>query len=381
MSLFDQYESLKDDRLLGRYISYKHLEPLLEDLKKHTEVSRIGESVLGKPIHLIKIGSGKIKLLAWSQMHGNESTTTKAVFDVLNAFIRLKGKEEFVDEILRQCSIHIIPMLNPDGAEGYTRVNANQVDLNRDAAEMKEPETRVLRAEFDEFKPDFCLNLHDQRTIFNVGNTPKPATLSFLTPSRDRERTVTADRLKSMQVVSVINKDLQGVLDGMIGRYDDAFNINCTGDTFQSQGVPTILFEAGHYPEDYEREITRKYVFMALFSALNAVSAGSYKKENGESYFSIPENGKLFNDVILREAALENGVFDVALQFKEVLKEDKVDFVPIVEKIELKIEKFGHREIVCGKKKISLPDEKRLTENVVVNKIVLNDTILGVKSE
>ena len=32
-----------------------------------------------------------------------------------------------------------------------------------------------------------------------------------------------------------------------IGRYDDSFNINCTGLLYYS-GVPTMLFEAGHYP-------------------------------------------------------------------------------------------------------------------------------------
>jgi hypothetical protein len=52
-------------------------------------------------------------------------------------------------------------MLNPDGAALY-RENANKVDLNRDSKHLQ---SRVsLRAVF-EFKPDYCFNLHDQRTI------------------------------------------------------------------------------------------------------------------------------------------------------------------------------------------------------------------------
>jgi hypothetical protein len=33
-------------------------------------------------------------------------------------------------------------------------------------------------------------------------------------------------------------------------------------------GVPTLLFEAGHFEGDYQREITRKYIFIALISSL-----------------------------------------------------------------------------------------------------------------
>jgi len=70
---------------------------------------------------LLVIGSKK--KFMWSQLHGNESTTTKALFDVLNI---LKEKNEFSKTILEQCTIKIIPMLNPDGARFYTRLNANE---------------------------------------------------------------------------------------------------------------------------------------------------------------------------------------------------------------------------------------------------------------
>jgi murein tripeptide amidase MpaA len=48
-------------------------------------------------------------------------------------------------------------MLNPDGAKSYTRVNANEVDLNRDSQNLTQPESRVLRTAFDLFQPDFAL--------------------------------------------------------------------------------------------------------------------------------------------------------------------------------------------------------------------------------
>jgi hypothetical protein len=56
----------------------------------------------------------------------------------------------------------------------YTRLNANEVDLNRDSQNLTQPESKVLREIFDLFQPHYCFNLHDQRTIFGV-STGKPA--------------------------------------------------------------------------------------------------------------------------------------------------------------------------------------------------------------
>jgi hypothetical protein len=44
----------------------------------------------------------------------------------------------------------------------YTLENANKVDLNRDSQALT---VRVSTSCFEEFKPDYCFNLHDQRTI------------------------------------------------------------------------------------------------------------------------------------------------------------------------------------------------------------------------
>jgi hypothetical protein len=313
-------------------------------------------------------------------MHGNESTTTKAVFDLFN-YINKHKDEALVKTLLGHCSLCIIPMLNPDGAEAYTRVNANKVDLNRDAQDLSQLESRILREEFEKFQPDFCLNLHDQRTIFSAGIKAEPAVLSFLTPSMDKERQIFPSRIKSMQLISKIADDLSELLPGRIGRYDDGFNINCTGDTFQSTQTPTILFEAGHFPGDYKREESRKYVFLALISVLRAISGKSFEKIDYHKYQEIPENEKLFNDVILREARSENGVVDVAIQYKEVIKDGELVFFPEIEKIAPKISKFAHKEIFCENKKIAINDESKLTENVIVNKIVLNGKEVPLKCE
>lgn len=374
------YPSFKELELKGRYITYSHIEKLLKRLSLKFKIPIIGHSTLGVPIQSIFVGSGKIKILAWSQMHGNESTTTKAVFDLLNGFDKYE-ENDFLKNILENCSLQIIPMLNPDGAKAYTRENSNKIDLNRDAKNLTEIESKLLRSVFDSFKPDFCFNLHDQRTIFSAGDQPFPATLSFLTPSMDLERTITPSRIMSMKVIAAIAEDLQELLPGQIGRYDDAFNDNCTGDSFQSLLVPTILFEAGHYKGDYQREKTREFVVAAMFSGLYAIASGSYTNFYFQDYFEIPENQKLFYDVILRDAKFNDEITDVAIQFKEVLANNKIEFVPFIEKTAPNLAFYGHKEIDCGKMQLSFEDHKLPGENVLVGNIILNNEVLALNCE
>ena len=210
----------KESDLSHRYITNKHIEPLLKNLNSDFGVEIIGSSVSSNSIYGVQIGSGSKKVLMWSQMHGNESTTTKALFDVFNCF---KAKE--LNSILKGCSFYFIPILNPDGAQAYTRINANSVDLNRDAQDLSQPESKVLRKIFEEFKPDFCFNLHGQRTIFSAGEINNSATLSFLAPAQDKECTITENRKKAMGIIVAMNTELQlqipnGISNANVQVYD-----------------------------------------------------------------------------------------------------------------------------------------------------------------
>lgn len=335
----------KERHLYHRYITNDHIAPLLKKLESFVKVDVIGKSVLNDSIYGIEIGHGKKRILMWSQMHGNESTTTKAIFDVLNTLL---DKTSNLNYILDTCTLYIIPILNPDGAKAYARVNANEIDLNRDAQDLSQPESKVLKNVFESFKPQFCYNLHGQRSIFSVGNTNKAATVSFLAPAQDEACTITSNRKIAMEVISVMNAALQDLIPNQVGVYDDAFNLNCVGDTFQSKNVPTILFEAGHYKDDYAREHTRMFIYMSLLSSLNYIANKSLSGNNYEPYLKIPENGKFFYDVIIRNAKrkTKNGekITDIGILYQERLIKDKVSFIPKVEKIEHLNGFYGHKE-------------------------------------
>ncbi|WP_298534077.1 M14 metallopeptidase family protein [uncultured Algibacter sp.] len=364
----------KEKSLFGRYITHKDILPLLESLKKKNHVDVIGKSVLGHPIYGLKIGSGRKKVLMWSQMHGNESTTTKALFDLLNTLISAESNNK---HILEACTLYIIPILNPDGALAYTRVNANEVDLNRDAQNLSQPESRVLKSVFESFKPDFCYNLHGQRTIFSAGKVNKSATVSFLAPAQDDSCTITDNRKVAMEVIAVMNETLQSVIPNQVGVYDDAFNINCVGDTFQSKNVPTILFEAGHYHNDYDRENTRELIYISYLTSLNYIANTDVSGSFYKPYLDIPENEKCFLDVIIRNAKIKDRIVDIGIQYQETLIKNKLEFIPKVLKTETLKGFYGHKEIDANGSEVFGEDGGLLkvnNENVFV--ILNNDKIL-----
>ncbi|NVK52121.1 MAG: DUF2817 domain-containing protein [Flavobacteriaceae bacterium] len=298
------YNTCKEDKLYGKWIYFEHISPLLHKLSDKFEVTEIGKSEENIPIYSVKIGKGIKKILIWSQMHGNESTGTKALFDLFNFLT--DSNHSTVNNILEQVTILCIPMLNPDGALKYTRVNANGVDLNRDAVDKKAVESQLLRSVLEIFKPQFCFNLHDQRTIFGVEGTENPATISFLAPSEEETRKITSGRKQTMNVIVAMNALLQQIIPNHIGRYTDEFYPTATGDNFQKLGYNTILIEAGHYPNDYEREVTRKFNFFALLQGVFHIATTNdytlYKP-----YFTIPNNQQNFFDVIEISASSNKG--------------------------------------------------------------------------
>jgi hypothetical protein len=345
MNLEELFKQNKEETIQGRYLTLEHIQPLLDKLNTNNQVKLIGKSVLDKPIYSYQIGSGNTRIYLWSQMHGNESTTTKALFDFINV---LNSKTEFAEKLLNTFTFYCIPILNPDGAALYTRENANKIDLNRDSQNLTQPESNVLRKVFEEFKPHYCFNLHDQRTIFGAGDSGKPATVSFLAPSYNEEREVNDNRLKAINLIAGINDVLQEYIPGQVGRFDDSFNINCIGDTFQFLGVPTILFEAGHYPGDYNREITRKLIFFSLISAFKILSENDLVDNRFYEYLNISQNKVVFYDFMYKNIKINYDGIEIitnfVAQYREELIENKIHFNAYIAEVGELENYFGHFE-------------------------------------
>lgn len=305
------YERYQEKSVNERRFTHAEVLPLISNRKGGFLVVEIGKSVEGKEIYQMSIGSGPTKVLLWSQMHGNESTATMALFDLFNF---LEGAEDDFDslrqDILSNLSIRFIPIVNPDGMDQWKRRNALDIDLNRDAVDQISPEANILKEARDSFSPAFGFNLHDQQVYYNVSRTANPATISILAPAYNYETEVNEVRKSAMQVIVGMNRILQTVVPGHIGKYDDAFEPRAFGDNFQKWGTSTILIESGGYPNDPEKQYIRKLNFMIILNALHEIAQGSYKEYALEDYYGIPDNDSKLMDLLLQNVTITKNEMD-----------------------------------------------------------------------
>jgi len=372
--LYLDFQDYKNTAFSGRYLELETLQDSILKLPKEFQIKQIGESVNQQPIYCVYWGNGNKKVLAWSQMHGNETTTTKALFDFVN-FLDIQKEGDFVKQLSATSQMALIFVLNPDGAKAYTRLNANQIDLNRDAFEVTQPEMKALQQVYREFKPNLCLNLHGQRSIFSAGMQKNPAIVSFLSPSVNMTRSVTSTRITSMQLIVEMSSMLKSFIPNQVGRYDDAYNENCIGDHFQGLETPTILFEAGHYPGDYNREETRKLMFLAFVKLFESMLQNSYETIPHKTYFEIPKNQKLYYDCILRNVIIAGTSYDFAIQYEEALEQNRVAFIPKLVQIDNLSNVFGHREEHLAEEIVSINEVK------VLQKPNINSVIEGLRTK
>ncbi|MET7029187.1 M14 family zinc carboxypeptidase [Sediminicola luteus] len=297
-ALYESYDQFKEPSLDKRRIKHKELQPLINRLKsdpKYT-VKVVGKSIEGRDLSLISIGSGPTSVFLWSQMHGDEPTATQAIFDIINF---LNG-DTFIAEkeaILSNITLHFLPMLNPDGAEAYTRRNRLGIDINRDALMLQSPEGRTLKMVRDSLDADFGFNLHDQSTYYNAERTEKPATISYLAPAYNYEKDINEVRGNAMKVIVFMNSIIQKYAPGQVGRYNDDFEPRAFGDNIQKWGTSAILIESGGYAGDPEKQEIRKLNYVSILSAIYTIAKENYKNIPLEDYEKIPENDRMLFDL------------------------------------------------------------------------------------
>ena len=116
------------------YNSYLLRQNLI--LLNHTflflNVQVVGNSVLGKPIYVVKLGNGPNKVFYSGSIHANEWITSvllmKFIEDYCNAYITNGSLYGYsIRNLFNSTSIYIMPMLNPDSVDlvnGYINRNS-----------------------------------------------------------------------------------------------------------------------------------------------------------------------------------------------------------------------------------------------------------------
>ena len=304
--LYETYEDYKEPSIGERRIKHADIQPLIEKLKANPkfEVQKVGQSIQGRDLHLISIGSGDSNIFLWSQMHGNEPTATQAIFDILN-FLNAPEFQEEKEAILSKLKLHFLPMLNPDGAEVFTRRNALGIDINRDALRLQSPEGLTLKRLRDSLDADFGFNLHDQSTYYNAERTEKPATISYLATAYNYEKDINEVRANAMKVIVYMNEIIQNYAPGQVGRYSDDFEPRAFGDNIAKWGTSLILIESGGYPGDPEKQEIRKLNYVSILSALYTIANESFKNIPIEDYEKIPRNDRKLFDLKIENVTYE----------------------------------------------------------------------------
>ncbi|RZL50699.1 MAG: carboxypeptidase [Pedobacter sp.] len=312
--MISSYNNFKEGKLSNRFFKHKDVLSLLEKLPSAFSVKQLGNSAQQRGINLVKWGNGKTKVMLWSQMHGDEATGTMALFDLFNF---LQSDNELVELLIENCELYIIPLVNPDGAEVFTRRNSQQIDINRDFLQEVTPEAKILKLCRADINPDFGFNLHDQLTLWSVSGTLKPATLSFLAPALDEELTIDETRKKAMLVIADMFTELDHFLPKHIGLFDDEFEPRAFGDNFQKAGTSTILIEAGGYENDFEKQQIREYYFAAILSGLYSIASRSFEKQDVKNYFAIPKNNKQIFHCLIHNVLLNGIEVSIGINFDE----------------------------------------------------------------
>ncbi|RYE21245.1 MAG: carboxypeptidase [Sphingobacteriales bacterium] len=315
--IFAGYPNFIESTLFNRLFSHREVTALLGKLPSAFKVEEIGRSEENRSIHCVKFGNGPCKVMLWSQMHGHEPTGTMALFDLVN-FLQHPDHSPVSNKISEACTLFMIPMVNPDGAEIHERRNSQQIDINRDFLAEHTAEGRLLKKTRAEIKPAFGFNLHDQITLWSINKTYLPATLSYLAPAIDNELSIDDTREKAMKVIADMFDGLTDFLPGQIGLFDDTFEPRAFGDNFQISGTSTILIEAGGLGEDPEKQEIRKYFFMSMLAGLNSISKGTYKQQTTEHYFSIPANDKKLFHLIIHNVNIDGLNCSLSLNYDEV---------------------------------------------------------------
>lgn len=304
--LFNSYEKNKLSEIKSRRFTQTEMLRWMEPMKSggYVDVTNLGRSAEGRTISLYTYGKGPIRVLLWSQMHGDEPTSTMALLDILNFFTQ-RPDDVVTRAIQTNLTLLIVPMLNPDGAERFTRRTAQLVDMNRDAATLRTPEAQILRDTQHKYQPQFGFNLHDQEPRLTVGSTKKVTAIALLAPARDQLRTDNEARSKAKKVAAVFAEVLDQLVPGHVAKYDDTFDRRAFGDSVQLWGTSTVLVESGGWPNDREKMFIRKLNYVGLLSSLYAIATREYERKNITVYESLPFNSKNLYDFIVRDVEIK----------------------------------------------------------------------------
>lgn len=131
------------------------LQQLNADYPELTELFSVGQSVVGRDIWCLRIGTdmGAVPAVIYhGAQHGNEPSGAMIVAYIADHLLSNYGIDERATTLVDTVDWFRVPIMNPDGYVDYSRYNEHGVDLNRDwggpggsSHAFSQPETAAMR--------------------------------------------------------------------------------------------------------------------------------------------------------------------------------------------------------------------------------------------
>ncbi len=284
-----------------------------------------GRSAEGRALWTLSHGSGPRKVLIWARQHGDECDCTAALAMALHELF-FSSDDPAIARIRKECTLLVLPMVNPDGVQRYMRQCAIGIDLNRDAVARATPEGRALFGLKDSFKPELCFNLHDMTPRKTTPNNNLVALAWQAGPFEERD--IDNDvRLRAKAVIGAMHEVVTRFAPRNVARYTADYMHRAFGDSMMRWGVSSILIESGGWPEEQGGvDFVRRIHALSILAGLDAIARGVDKTLDGSIYEAIPfdsathhfdcliRNGLVIDGAIIQRCKLDIGIdSDVAV--------------------------------------------------------------------
>ncbi len=218
-------------------LTSRYYDDWLVQLDGHFELETevIGESALGRPIHLASSGDKPEAVLLFGRQHPVEVPGAIAMREFVDVVM---GNSDLAREFRERYMLVILPLLNPDGvALGHARHNAGLTDLNRDWGPFTQPETQAVAA----LLQDLGARGVAPRLVLDFHATKMWPTMIFYTQTPDDD--ARPRRFSSRWLDSVDER-----IDNFEFKHDPrppSGQGNVKNYFFKRYGIPAITYEMG----------------------------------------------------------------------------------------------------------------------------------------
>lgn len=214
----------------------------------HT-IETIGYSIRGRPINAYFFGSGPRTVLYTGAIHGNE-VGTKYLMDRWIQELEANARSIPADK-----TVVVVPQINPDGVASGSRVNARNVDLNRNfaTADWQKDVTDVNNRPFPGGGGQSSMSEPETRAIAGLAGRLRPV---IVVSYHSIGGVVAGNGSGNSGSVAASYSQLSGYRN-VTGSTGETFDYAVTGtaeDWYAAVGIPSLLVELGsHTSAQFER--------------------------------------------------------------------------------------------------------------------------------